>query len=268
MQIKIVVDNNTFVDQFFMGEPATSFYIEVDGLKILLDTGFSDILLSNASKMGIDLSQLTHIVLSHGHNDHSNGLKYLDNTIPLSNLKIISHPRCFNPKTAGNQYIGAPFSEEEIRNKSNYIPSETPLFLSENCVFLGEIPQKNDFEARSPFGLENVNGEWQDDYLLDDSAVALKTPEGLFIITSCSHSGVCNVVEYAKEVCNENRIAGILGGFHLFDVNERLTRTIDYLESCPVGKLYPCHCVSLLAKAKMMERLPIQETGVGLTIEL
>lgn len=268
MQIKIVVDNNTFVDQFFIGEPAACFYIEVDGLKILLDTGYSGILLSNASKMGIDLSQLTHIVLSHGHNDHSNGLTYLDNTIPLSDLKIISHPCCFNQKAAGNQYIGAPFSEEEIRIKSNYIPSETPLFLSENCVFLGQIPQKNDFEIRSPFGQVNMNGEWQDDYLLDDSAVALKTPKGLFLISSCSHSGICNVVEHAKEVCKEDRIAGILGGFHLFDVNERLTLTIDYLESCQIERIYPCHCVSLLAKTKMMERLPVLETGVGLTIDL
>ena len=268
MQIKIVVDNNTFVDQFFMGEPAACFYMEVDGLKVLLDTGYSDILLSNASKMGIDLSQITHIVLSHGHNDHSNGLTYLDQTIPLSNVKIISHPCCFNQKTAGNQYIGAPFSQEEIRSKSDYIPSETPLFLSENCVFLGQIPQKNDFEIRSPFGRVNINGEWQDDYLLDDSAIALKTSKGLFLISSCSHSGICNVVEYAKEVCKEDRIAGILGGFHLFDVNERLTKTIDYLESCQVQRIYPCHCVSLLAKTKMMERLPVLETGVGLTIDL
>lgn len=268
MQIKIVVDNNTFVDQFFMGEPAACFYMEVDGLKVLLDTGYSDILLSNASKMGIDLSQITHIVLSHGHNDHSNGLTYLDQTIPLSNVKIISHPCCFNQKTAGNQYIGAPFSQEELRSKSDYIPSETPLFLSENCVFLGQIPQKNDFEIRSPFGRVNINGEWQDDYLLDDSAIALKTSKGLFLISSCSHSGICNVVEYAKEVCKEDRIAGILGGFHLFDVNERLTKTIDYLESCQVQRIYPCHCVSLLAKTKMMERLPVLETGVGLTIDL
>jgi 7,8-dihydropterin-6-yl-methyl-4-(beta-D-ribofuranosyl)aminobenzene 5'-phosphate synthase len=126
----------------------------------------------------------------------------------------------------------------------------------------------NGFEIRSPFGKEKVDGEWQDDYLLDDSAIVLKTSEGLFIVTSCSHGGICNVVEYAKEVCGENRIAGILGGLHLFDVTERLTQTIDYLENCQVGKIYPCHCVSLLAKAKMMERLPIQEAGVGLTIDL
>ena len=104
--------------------------------------------------------------------------------------------------------------------------------------------------------------------MLDDSAVALKTSKGLFLISSCSHSGICNVVEYAKEVCKEDRIAGILGGFHLFDVNERLTKTIDYLESCQVQRIYPCHCVSLLAKTKMMERLPVLETGVGLTIDL
>lgn len=268
MLIKIVVDNNTLVDQFYKGEPASSFYIEIDDLRILFDTGYSDIILSNAEKMGIDLSRLTHIVLSHGHNDHTNGLKYLDDAIQLSKVKIISHSGCFLPKTAGNQNIGAPFTHNELFEKTEYIPSDTPYFLSDNCVFLGEIPQKHEFEQRSPFGKVLKDGEWQDDYLTDDSAIALKTSKGLFLISSCSHSGICNALDYAKEVCKEEHVAGVLGGFHLLDVNERFEQTVNHLEQSKAEQIYPCHCISLLAKAKMMDKLPVCEVGVGLTIEI
>ena len=50
--------------------------------------------------------------------------------------------------------------------------------------------------------------------------------------------------------------------------DEQLRKTIAYLENCKVDKLYPCHCVSLLARARMMEKLPVTETGVGLVIEI
>ena len=48
---------------------------DVDDIKILFDTGYSDIILGNAEEMGIDLGGVTHIVLSHGHDDHAHGLK-------------------------------------------------------------------------------------------------------------------------------------------------------------------------------------------------
>lgn len=111
-----------------------------------------------------------------------------------------------------------------------------------------------------------ANGEWVDDYIKDDTALVYKSYNGIFIITGCSHSGICNIVEYAKTVCEENRVLGILGGFHLFEDDKQLGKTIEYLRSCNVKHIYPCHCVSLLARAKLMEQLSVVETGVGLTV--
>lgn len=68
MRLRVLVDNHTYIDQYYLGEPAVSYYLEIDGLRILFDTGYSDIVLRNAAAMGIDLGGLTHIVLSHGHN--------------------------------------------------------------------------------------------------------------------------------------------------------------------------------------------------------
>ena len=95
-----------------------------------------------------------------------------------------------------------------------------------------------------------------------------KSEKGLFVITGCSHSGICNIIEYAKEVCKDNRVYGVLGGFHLFEDDEQLQKTIEYLKNNEIKQFYPCHCVSLPARAKMMEKLSVVETGVGLVVEI
>lgn len=268
MKLCVLVDNNTLIDRYYCGEPAVSYYIKTDGLSILFDTGYSELFLKNAQKMNIDLHSLTHVVLSHGHNDHSNGLRHLAERMNCSALKLISHPDCLIPKYCEGDFIGSPLSPDEAAEHFCYMPTKAPLWLSESCVFLGEIPVCLDFEPRQPIGTRHVDGAEASDMLLDDSALACKTTQGLFIITGCSHSGICNIIEFAKKVCGESRIAGVIGGFHLFAEGERLRATADYMSRMVSGTLYPCHCVSLRAKTALMRRSAVQEVGVGLTIEL
>ena len=268
MKLTILVDNNTFIDQYYHGEPAASFYIETGDEKILFDTGYSDVLISNAEKMGIDLQKVTHIVLSHGHDDHTKGLKYLKKAIDISAMKLIAHPNCFLPKYNGDVYIGSPFSEEEIDQLAEYIPCESSYQITDKLLYLGRIPRTNLYENQNPIGKYMQKDILKDDYLLDDTAMAYKGEKGLFIITGCSHSGICNIIEHAKKVCNEDRVYGVLGGFHLFEDDKQLRNTITYLQNNQIEQLYPCHCVSLLARARMMEWLPVIETGVGMTVEI
>ena len=77
MKLTVLCDNNTYIDQYYLGEPALCFYIEDENRKILLDAGYSSVFKKNAALMNLDLNQLTDIVISHGHNDHTRGLKYL-----------------------------------------------------------------------------------------------------------------------------------------------------------------------------------------------
>ena len=268
MKLRVLVDNHTFIDEYYLGEPAVSYYLEIDDRRILFDTGYSDIFLSNAKKMGIDLSQLTHVVLSHGHNDHTNGLRYLSQAVDLSNVELIAHSDCFLPKRYEEEYIGVPCSSKEMQSQMLFHPKDEPFAISEHCLFLGEIPRRNAFEAKHSIGEQEKDGIWKPDQVLDDSALVCRTKDGLFLITGCSHSGICNIIDYAMEICKEQRIAGILGGFHIFQTGVRLEQTIAYMQKQQIHQLYPCHCVSLVAKASMMQKLPVQEVGVGLEIEI
>jgi len=265
MKLTLLCDNNTIIDQYYLGEPGFSCYLEIDDARILLDTGYSDVFLRNAETADIDLSLLTHVVLSHGHDDHTAGLVPLTERCDLSGTQLVCHPRCLLPRWYGELYIGPP--KDAIPHFGSYRPSAEPVWLTEHCVFLGEIPAIQDFEPRYSIGTVAVEGKREPDFLLDDSALACKTPKGLFIITGCSHSGICNIVSYAQAVCGEERIAGILGGFHLLESNERVEKTAAFLKRVNPAALYPCHCVSLAAKIVLARTLDIQEVGSGTVIE-
>lgn len=266
MKLKVLVDNNTFINMYYLGEPAVSYYIEDENTKILFDTGYSNIFIENAKKMNIDLNKLDKIVISHGHDDHTGGLIHLLKN--KTNIELITHPESFNYKEKDNEYIGSSMNKQDLKKVCSLKLSKEPLNISKNITYLGEIPQSNNFETREVIGKCNIDGKMINDTVIEDSAIVYKGNKGLFIITGCSHSGICNILEYAKNVCNDNRIYGVIGGFHLFDVNERLKKTINYLNENNIKLLYPCHCVSLKAKIELAKHLNINEVGVGLEINI
>ena len=97
MKLTVLTDNHTFIDQYYLGEPALCFLIETDGRKLLLDTGYSNVCLRNSQAMGIDLAQVDTIVLSHGHNDHTGGLVPLRDAGLLAGKTVLAHPSASSP---------------------------------------------------------------------------------------------------------------------------------------------------------------------------
>jgi 7,8-dihydropterin-6-yl-methyl-4-(beta-D-ribofuranosyl)aminobenzene 5'-phosphate synthase len=266
MKLKVLVDNNTYIDQYYCGEPAVSYYIEDEDIKLLLDVGYSDLFLRNSTALGVDLGNVSAIIISHGHDDHTRGLKNYFEENYKNNISIIAHPDAFKEKVAGNLKICSPILQEELKEKCKLILSKEPIKVSKHITFLGEIPQINHFENRKPIGKQVIDGALVDDYVMDDTALVYKSENGIYIITGCSHSGICNIVEYAKEVCKDSRVLGIIGGFHLFEITEQVNKTITYLKQNNLKELYPCHCTSFVVRAEMLKSLPVREVGVGLEI--
>lgn len=265
MRLTVLVDNNTFIDQYYYGEPALCFYIEDRNTKVLFDTGYSDIFMQNARMMDIDLGSITDIVFSHGHNDHTRGINFLNEVSFSNEVRLIAHPNVYLNRFENGENIGIPYPREKLKQKYKLLTSTKSLKINDRITFLGEIPTYFDFEQRKAIGVLSTNTP---DYLIDDTALAYNTGDGLFIITGCSHSGISNIIEHAKYVCGENRIVGVIGGFHLFEVSEQLYKTIAYFKENNIESLYPCHCVSFNAKSEIHKYIPIQEVGVGLVINI
>lgn len=277
MRVTVLVDNNA---EYHLGaEWGLSYFIEAEGQKILFDLGASDLFMENGVKMGLNLFESQWVVLSHGHWDHSWGLdsflkRYLAWRIPVAKRpKLVAHPESFLPKYSKEMMeIGVLLSEEVITRNFPCDLRRDPLWLTEKLVYLGEIPRKFSFENQKPLGkTEETPGNLADDYVLDDSALAYKTSQGLVIITGCSHSGICNIVECARAVCNEERVWDIIGGFHLLDLKSddpQLLMTLEYLRQLKPRQVHPCHCVDLNGKMALAANLEVKEVRVGLQLEV
>lgn len=270
MDLKVLVDNNTIIDSYYYGEPGVSYFLQDGDSKILFDVGYSDLFIKNAEKMGVDIGDIDHIVLSHGHNDHTGGLvplmEYLggsDHSQPL----IVAHPEAFTHKECKGEAIGSKIGAETIDYCFNLSLSREPVWITERTVFLGEIERQNSFENKEAIGQYKKDGELFDDYLIDDTALAYKSDRGLVIITGCSHSGICNIIEHAKKVCEENRISAVIGGFHLLNPSEeQIHGTLEYFSNEKIDLLYPCHCTGLKFKIELARLVNIEDVGVGLNL--
>lgn len=268
MKLTVLIDNNTYIDQYYYGEPAVCYYIEDGEAIILLDVGYSGLFIENAKAMQVDLDRLTAIAISHGHNDHTGGLPYLANHMDLTTKTIFAHPDAFKKTWCDGEDIGSPISLSQLEEICQVSLSKEPIKISDHIIFLGEIPNYYDFEKRKAIGTVYGDGAEYDDFVMDDTALVYRGGDGLFIITGCSHSGICNIIEHAKKVCNEKKVMGVIGGFHLFELSTQLKKTIQYFKDNNISQLYPCHCVSFKAKSEIHRHIPIHEVGVGMKIEI
>ncbi len=245
-RISILIEDQAkmgFLDKKFGARHGFSVFIE-GTTNVLFDAGPTDTFMENAALLGIDLQKIDCITLSHGHWDHTDGLAFLELQGPKR--KLVAHPNIFADRhKATGEYNGTALDEEKLTREFDLLLTREPYRVSENTIFLAEIPRLNDFEApKTPF-FQIVDGRKQDDFIMDDTALAIQTERGLVIVAGCSHAGICNIVEHAKRVCNENRVHLVLGGFHLLGNENQLQKTIDYFLKNPVDHLYPMHCTDL-----------------------
>jgi len=276
LELRVLVDNNTLIDRYFHGEPGVAYHLQDGGTRILFDVGYSDAFIRNAEKMGICLLDLDSVVLSHGHLDHTWGLYHLIKLytetrmkkIDCDNPTLVAHPYTFLTRTVdGIPEIGSLISEDKLSCHFNMRLSKEPLWLTDNLVFLGEIERTNDFEAMAPIGRILRDGTEEDDYVLDDSALVYTSPKGLTIVTGCSHAGICNIIEYAKKVCGDDRVVDIIGGFHLLAPSyEQLQGTSEYMKELQPETVHAAHCTDLNSKIMLSRVVDIREVGVGVRL--
>ena len=242
----------------FLAEHGLSYLVETDGQKILFDTGHTDVFLKNAKKLGFNLQQeVNHVVLSHGHWDHGDGLQFLENKT------LVAHPGSFMERfrKSDRSPVGLGMKRNEIEKKFELLETTQPFKISENLFFLGEIPRVTRFESNeTSFELEN--GE--EDFIPDDSALAAIAGNELVVITGCSHSGICNICEQARKVTGITTIKAVIGGFHLKYNNRQTQETMAWFKKNAVERLLPSHCTELPALAAFYREFDVQPVKTGM----
>ena len=204
MRIRItVLGDDRAYDYRYMPTPGFSCLIEVDDYRLLFDLDSSwSYIKYNADALGVDLSKVNAVAISHWHADHYGGLReYLEWLESLG----IELPRVYVP----SKRLGI----------ANEVEVSKGLSIGPHILSTGAI--------RGFLGIE-------------EQAVVIDTPYGPLIVTGCCHPGLEKVIDVALEITGKNRIYGVIGGLHI-GYDEALD-VVPLLRSYGARLVAPCHC--------------------------
>ncbi len=274
LQITTLVENSPGEHKSLIHEHGLCFHIDREGSCLLFDTGQSDALVRNAAKLRIDLGRLRRVVLSHGHYDHSGGVRSLAERV--SGLEVVTGRGFFDEKYAeigaAHEFLGNDFDAEWLAaNGIAHTTVDQPVReVAPGVYALTDFPRVHADETVNPRFKLRVGGAFVSDTFADEVMLAVDTPKGLVAVLGCSHPGVKNMLDAATERLGKP-IYAVIGGTHLVEASpESLALTIDYLNRKEIRVIGVSHCTGAVA----MERLTVfggryyhNRTGTALLID-
>jgi 7,8-dihydropterin-6-yl-methyl-4-(beta-D-ribofuranosyl)aminobenzene 5'-phosphate synthase len=256
-----------------VGEWGFAALVEIDGRRLLFDTGARPkTVLDNARELGIDLSDVTDVVLSHHHWDHTGGLMALREELSKKNPAALSRAH-----VGEGIFLSRPSptdgreTNEMIARRTAYqagggkfVVHTRPEEIMPGVWLSGPVPRRH-AERNWPHSarLQTPQGLVEDS-IPEDASLVIDTPEGLVVIIGCGHAGVINTIEYARSAVRPARAYAVIGGLHLFrSSDEELEWTAMKLKEFGVVHLLGAHCTGIEAVFRIRQRAFLtRKTGV------
>jgi 7,8-dihydropterin-6-yl-methyl-4-(beta-D-ribofuranosyl)aminobenzene 5'-phosphate synthase len=234
--------------------------VEVDGRRILFDTGAKpDTVLTNAKLMGIDLSTVEEVVISHNHGDHTGGLMTLRREL----MKV-------NPKALAQVHVAEGFFLPQVgdgpRNELNhqkaafeatggrFIVHRGPHELAPGVWLTGPVPRRTQEHNYPPSLRVQLSSGPAPDTVPEDQAMVFETADGPVILTGCGHAGIVNIVEDANALTHTKTVLAVIGGLHIFAASDAtLAWTGEQLKAVGLRYLLAGHCTGLEATWRLRQ---------------
>lgn len=268
------ISNDRVYTPGFIGEHGNSILVKTPKSKILFDTSQGFGLVNNSRIMDIDLKDLDAVVISHGHNDHIDGLKALLKAGEYENLDIYGHKEIFSKRykvyNDYEEYIGSSHSKEELEKLGgNFIFNEKTIEISENIYLSGPVPREYE-DTLNKTHFKILNGEKCEDRYIDDQSLIIDTKKGLVVLFGCAHAGVINTIHYVRDTFDKN-IYGLFGGLHLLNSPmEKIEEVFNFIEDFGVEVIGFNHCTGEKAINYFKENFKgkVFETSTGSIVRL
>ena len=254
---------STMLAEEGMGEWGFATLVEADGRRVLFDTGLHpETVLQNARELGIDLSSVTDVVLSHHHGDHTGGLlalrRELSKKSPTAMSRIHVAPGIFLSRRR-------PGSEEELNSTiavksameatgAVFVEHRKPEEIFPGVWLTGPVPRPNPERYWGPPASIVTGSGLVPDSIPEDMSLLVNTDKGFVVVAGCGHAGTVNTVEYARRILGTKPAYAIIGGLHLFAApDSALAWTAARLRSAQLGYLLGAHCTGIEAVFRIRE---------------
>ncbi len=281
-QARIVV-LSTNLAGYGRGEWGFAALVEAGNERIFFDAGlYPDTVLKNARELGITLSDVTRVVLSHHHGDHMGGILALRNELADENENAISEVHVAKGIFLSRRDDGEPGeanSTLEIKEKFEstggvFVEHDRAEELFPGAWLTGPVPRVHP-ERNWGAGTQIQTSEgWVEDTIPESQSLVLDTKNGLVILSGCGHAGIINTIEYARSQVREAPVHAALGGFHLIEADDRrLEWTGKQLRVVGLKHFLGAHCTGIEAVFRIREHTGLDRRNcvvgaVGASFEL
>jgi 7,8-dihydropterin-6-yl-methyl-4-(beta-D-ribofuranosyl)aminobenzene 5'-phosphate synthase len=266
-RIVTLIENNAGIRKELHFEHGLSLWVERGGRAVLFDTGAGGSFLRNAVLLGVDVSRAEAVVVSHGHSDHSGGVRALFGSTPLR-APLVTGPHFFDQKYAhehgGHHYLGPDFDESWLvsagighRAAGSGAPGST-VELIPGVHALNGFVRRHPEEADNPrFVAARGGARSPEDFVVDDFrdeiCLVVETGRGFVVALGCAHPGAMNMLDQVRSTFG-GRIRAVIGGTHLMDADAgRISATLDYLRSLGCERIGIAHCSGDAAAERLAE---------------
>ena len=239
-----------------IGEWGFAALVEADGKRFLVDTGARPkTVLENAQELGVDWKDVTDVVLTHNHPDHTGGLLMLRQALKAKNPAAVSRahvaPGIFwsRPRTKGEANPMIALRAQYLAEGAAFVEHARPEELYPGVWITGPVPRPNVERNWSGQGLVRTPaGELVEDNIPEDQSIVFDTARGLVLLSGCGHAGVVNTVEFTQSFLKPASLYAAVGGFHLFDLDDsKLAWTAAALKRAGLKQFVGAHCTGIEA---------------------